>query len=288
MYIFEKIKYYKVGCFLGGSMLKQIKKFYETNKTTFIVYFILRCLVILSMLLQIIHGNFYNAFLCILTLLLFTIPYFVDKEFSIKLPNVLEIIILLFIFSAEILGEIQNFYGIFEHWDTILHTINGFLCAAIGFSLVDILNRNENFHIKLSTAFVALVAFCFSMTVGVLWEFFEFTMDSSFRTDMQKDKLITSISTIALNPAKENNPIIIDNIKETLIYSTDSDNNLYVTSIKGGYLDIGLIDTMKDLLVNFVGAVTFSIIGILYIKGRDQYNIAEKFIPYIQKNRSGP
>lgn len=264
-------------------MFKQIKQFYQSDKTTFMVYLILKILVVLSMLLQLVHGSFYNAFLCILTLFLFDVPYFVDKEFSIRLPNVLEIIILLFIFSSEILGEIQNFYGIFEHWDTVLHTINGFLCAAIGFSLVDILNQSENFHIKLSIAFVALVAFCFSMTVGVLWEFFEFGMDSCFKTDMQKDRLISSISTIALNKEKENQPIIINNIDRTLIYSTADNGDLIITTIKNGYLDIGLIDTMKDLLVNFIGAVSFSIIGILYIKGRDQYKIAEKFIPYVRK-----
>lgn len=100
-------------------------------------------------------------FLGILTLILFTIPSIIDRKLNIKLPNALETVILLFIFSAEILGEIQNFYGIFKFWDTMLHTINGFLCAAIGFSLIDILNRSPKFHLKMSPIFVALVAFCF-------------------------------------------------------------------------------------------------------------------------------
>ena len=264
-------------------MLKQIKEYYEkTNKSTFIVYIVLRFLVILSMIMQLIRGNLDNAFLCVLTLILFSIPYIVDKKFSISLPNVLEIIILLFIFSAEILGEIQNFYGIFKHWDTILHTINGFLCAAIGFSLIDILNKNEKFHITLSPIFVALVAFCFSMTIGVLWEFFEFGMDTYFKTDMQKDRIVSSISTVKLNEENKNKTLKIDNIKETIIYNTDEDGNLLATTISDGYLDIGIVDTMKDLLVNFVGAFIFSIIGLLYIKDRDEYKILEKFIPKLK------
>jgi len=261
-------------------MFNKIKEYYkQTNKSTFIVYITLRFLVIVSMILQIIHGNISNAFLCILTLILFTIPYLINKKFYIELPNALEIIILLFIFSAEILGEIQNFYGTFKHWDTILHTINGFLCAAIGFSLIDILNKNEKIHISLSPIFVALVAFCFSMTIGVLWEFFEFGMDYFIRTDMQKDRIVSSISTVILNEEKKNEPVIVNNIEETIIYSLDENNYPIATTINGGYLDIGLIDTMKDLLVNFIGAVAFSIIGFLYIKNRDECKIAENFIP---------
>lgn len=266
-------------------MWKKIKSFYHENKkSSLTVYFILRILVIASLIMQILHQNWANAFLCILTLILFTIPYLIDKTFKITLPNVLESIILLFIFSAEILGEIQNFYGIFKHWDTILHTLNGFLCAAIGFSLIDILNRNDKFHIQLSPIFVALVAFCFSMTVGVLWEFVEFGADQFLQTDMQKDRILSSISTVALNPEGKNVPIVLNEIQETTILSHDEHGNLVETKIEHGYLDIGLQDTMKDLLVNFVGAVIFSLIGLLYIKNRDKYAFAENFIPTFHNN----
>ena len=101
------------------------------------------------MIIQFSKGNYENAILCILTLVLFMIPIIIDKKLNIKLPSTLEIIILLFIFSAEILGEIQNFYGQIPYWDTMLHTINGFLCGAIGFSMIDILNRNEKLHSKI-------------------------------------------------------------------------------------------------------------------------------------------
>ena len=257
-----------------------IKEFYqENNKKVLTIYIILRLVVIISMIWQIFRQNWSNVFLCVLTLILFSIPYFLDKKFKIELPTVLESIILLFIFSAEILGEIQNFYGIFKHWDTILHTMNGFLCAAIGFSLIDILNRNEKIHMNLSPVFVALVAFCFSMTVGVLWEFFEFGADTFIRTDMQKDRIITSISTVTLHSEGKNIPVKVNNINNTIINYTNQNGNQENKIIEGGYLDIGIIDTMKDLLVNFVGAVVFSFIGYLYIKNRDKYKFAEEFMP---------
>lgn len=252
----------------------------ELNKSVkhLTIYVVLRSLVILTLISQILHKNFENVFMCVLTLILFTIPIFIDKKLKIQLPSVLEGIIFLFIFSADILGEVQNFYGIFKAWDTMLHTINGFLCAAIGFSLIDILNRSERFHMKLTPVFVALVAFCFSMTIGILWEFFEFGMDKYLLKDMQKDRIISTVSSVNLNEEGKNKAIILEDIYKTEIYSI-KDNKEQVTVINDGYLDIGINDTMKDLWVNFLGAVIFSVLGMLYIKDRDGYKFTENFIP---------
>ena len=258
----------------------------ETNmhkKRDITVYVVLRIMVIATMITQILRGNFENVFMCILTLILFLIPIFIDRKLHIKLPNTLEIIIFLFIFSAEILGEVQNFYGVFKHWDTILHTLNGFLCAAIGFSMIDILNRKKrkNSLNKLSPLFVAVVAFCFSMTIGVLWEFFEYGMDKTFNMDMQKDRVVSQISSVNLNEEKKNEAVTIKNIEKTQIYGTVNKSPTVIT-IDNGYLDIGINDTMKDLLVNFVGAVVFSILGLLYIKNRDEYKFTEEFMPMVK------
>lgn len=264
-------------------MVMEMKlKIGEYKKSELTIYVVLRILVIITMISQLLRGNFENVFMCILTLILFLVPIFVDKKLNIKLPTVFESIVLLFIFAAEILGEVQNFYGIFKGWDTILHTINGFLCAAIGFSLIDILNRSHKFHAKLSPFFVALVSFCFSMTIGVLWEFFEFGADTILKYDMQKDRIASSISTVYLEPEGKNKPVIINDIEKTVIYSYDDSGDIIETTIEGGYLDIGLVDTMKDLIVNFVGAVFFSIIGMLYIKNRDGYKFAEYFMPILK------
>lgn len=151
----------------GEYIMKRIGK-----KGRFVLLLVLQILVVLTMVAEMFNRNFYNVFLCLLTLVLFNIPRFVDLKLNIKLPTMLEVVILLFIFAAEILGEIQSFYTIFPYWDTVLHTINGFIMAAIGFALIDILNQDPRFHINMSPFFVAFVAFCFSMTVGVVWEFF--------------------------------------------------------------------------------------------------------------------
>ncbi len=232
--------------------LENIQTQIREHKAVFAVYVILRVIVIASLALAIIRGEYESAFVCVLALVLFLLPHFVERTFVIDIPDTLEIIILLFIFAAEMLGELQNYYIQFPYWDVMLHTVNGFLCAAVGFSLVDILCRNKQDKFRLSPLYMAIVAFCFSMTVGVLWEFFEYGMDCIFHTDMQKDTVI----------------------RAALVPVAGQDD----------HIDIGLIDTMNDLLVNFVGAVVFSVIGFFYIKHRGRGKagrFARHFIPTI-------
>ena len=135
-----------------------IQAYRESKKSSILIYFILRVLIILCMILQIIRGNLNNAFLCLLSLVLFTLPLLLQKKLKINLPGLLESIIYLFIFAAEILGEIFNFYGTIPNWDTMLHTINGFICAGIGFALVELLNDTST-KINLSPIYMAVAAF---------------------------------------------------------------------------------------------------------------------------------
>ncbi len=235
---------------------------------------ILTILIVICAVRQFINDDYQNVFICFLSLFLLGLPRFIEKKLDLDLPPFLEVIIMLFIFSAEIMGEINAYYEKIPMWDTMLHTINGFLMAAIGFSLVDIFNRSERFLVKLSPVFVAIVAFCFSMTIGVLWEFFEFFMDRTFAMDMQKDFFVTSINSVALNPTGANVPIHLQ-VDSLLVNGED-----WIAKY-GGYLDIGLIDTMKDLFVNFIGAVVFSVIGYFYVKHRGRGRFAPKFIPII-------
>ena len=261
------------------------KYFDNYSKRNMTIYFILRGLVLLTLLRQIFMGNWNNVFLCGLTLVLFVIPAVIEKKLNLALPDALQVLILLFIYSAEILGEINEFYIVIPHWDTILHTLNGFLCAAVGFSTIDILNQKEFFHATVSPLFVALVAFCFSMTIGVMWEFFEFGADQILRYDMQKDVIVDTISTVKLDPDGKNNAVVISDIEKTIIKSKDENGNIQETVIEGGYLDLGIDDTMQDLIVNFIGAVVFSILGLLYISNRDKYKFAENFIPKMRKTK---
>ena len=240
------------------------------HKSSFIIYNILRFLVICMMIFEILNRSYESAFLCVLTLILLIIPSFFQVALRIEVPTVLEITILFFIFAAVILGEICNFYSIFPFWDTVLHTLNGFLTAAIGLSLVQLLNKSDKLLFQLSPLFTSIVAFCFSMTIGVIWEFFEFGMDQIFNLDMQKDTVIHTISSVSLNSSGENIPIIIKDIQDVTVSGKDL--------ALGGYLDIGLIDTMQDLLVNFIGALVFSILGFFYVKNKDKDSVIVKLI----------
>ena len=242
------------------------------------VYLLLRASVILVMVAQFFNRNYENVFLCILTLILFLLPSLIERKLRVDLPDTLEIIILLFAYSAEILGEIQAFYIIFPYWDTMLHTLNGFLCAAIGFSLVAVRNRHERFSLHLSPFFMAVTAFCFSMTIGVVWEFFEFFMDQVFLFDMQKDTVLNAISTVMLDPNHGTLAIPVQDITDVILIHGDGTQTALGL---GGYLDIGLHDTMADLFVNFIGAVIFSTVGFFYVRSKGKGSFARRFIPKV-------
>ena len=250
------------------SLKEQIRE----HKGLFAVYLLLRLSVILTLVAQVFNRDWESVFFCALALFLMTIPSFIEHNWHIDIPDTLEIIVIVFIYAAEILGELKAYYINVPFWDTMLHTTTDFLAAAVGFSLCDIFNRNENIKFDLSPFFLAFVAFCFSMTVGVLWEFFEFGMDFFTGSDMQKDTVINAIHTTMLDPTKSNRVVHITGITDVIL----SDG----TSLGlGGYLDIGIIDTMKDLFVNFIGAVVFSFIGYFYVKSRGQGRFARRFIP---------
>ena len=261
-----------------GHVLRTAADALRRKRAVAAVYVLLRFLVILTMVAQFFNGNYESVFLCLLTLVLFLLPTILERALMVDLPNTLEVIILLFIFSAEILGEISAFYTTFQGWDTILHTLNGFLCAAIGFALVDLCNRHERVSLSLSPVYMAIVAFCFSMTIGVLWEFFECAMDQLFLLDMQKDAVVRNISSVMLDPTGGNNPVVIRDIADVIVVTGAGEE---IALGLGGYLDIGILDTMKDLAVNFVGAVVFSVIGYFYVKNRGKGGFASRFIPRV-------
>ena len=256
---------------------RDLKAAVRRQPAVFTMYLVLRLIVLATLVSSVIRSEYESAFICLLVLVLFMLPFFIQQNFGIELPSTLEIIILLFIFAAEILGELECYFITFPYWDSMLHTTTGFLCAATGFALIDILNRNSRIKFELSPIYVALAAFCFSMTVGVLWEFFEFGMDRLFHMDMQKDTVVNSITSVMLDPTNKNIPVTIDGITSVTVNGQELGF--------GGYLDIGLYDTMEDLFVNFIGAVVFSTIGYFYIKHRGKGKLAKAFIPTITEEK---
>lgn len=260
-----------------GLLIQQIRE----NKKAFAVYLILRTLILIVMVRSLFLRQYESAFVCLLSFALMLLPSFAERQLHIELPTTLEILLYIFIFCAEILGEIECYYLKYPLWDTMLHTVNGFLFAAIGFCLVDILNQSSRFRFALSPLFLTVVAFCFSMTVGTLWEFFEFSNDLFTLSDMQKDFVVSTISSVTFDPTQSNIPVPMSDIVRTTIESADGS----VRQI-AGYLDIGLIDTMKDLVVNFIGAVIFSIIGFFHVKYRGKGRFARQFIPEYKEKSS--
>ncbi len=256
-----------------GNYIKQLRDSYRLNKKAFIFYTILRVMVILTFIRCIITKNYQSAMICVLTLILFLIPAFLQDKMKIEIPPVFQVIIFSFIFAAEILGEINHYYVKIHGWDTMLHTINGFLFAAVGFSLFYLLNRGSK-SFNLSPFYLTLVAFCFSMTIGVLWEFFECSMDLFFRMDMQKDFIVQQFSSVTLDPAQMGEVIKVSDITSTVINTASGQTY----TIEGGYLDIGILDTMKDLLVNLIGAVVFSIIGYSTLKYSKESKVADNLM----------
>ncbi len=259
------------------------KEMKRKNRATLIVWMVLRILVIGIAVRSVFARQWESLFTCLLTLVLFMAPSFVERKLHIKLPTMLEITVLIFIFCAEVLGEIACFYIKYPLWDTMLHTVNGFLFAAFGFCLVDLLNENSNVKLRLSPNFLTLVAFCFSMTIGIFWEFFEFSMDHLFALDMQKDTLLTEFQSVVLDDTKQNIPIVVQNITRTIIETADGNQ-----IVLNGYLDIGLTDTLKDLFVNFIGAAVFSALGRIYVQQRGKHSIAAAFIPVVAEKSEAP
>ena len=250
------------------AMAKELRE----HRSSFLVFSVLRLLVLATLVRQVMLANYEGTFFCALTILLLYVPSWVQVKLRVELPPPLEITILCFIFAAEILGEVNAFYERIPGWDTMLHTLNGFLAAAVGFSLVMLLNDDERLTFHLSPLFLALVAFCFSMTIGVLWEFFEFGMDFFLGTDMQRDTVVHAIHSSFLDPTRSNKVVTIPAISDVVI----NGESLGV----GGYLDIGIIDTMKDLFVNFIGAVVFSITGFFYARSKGRTRTpAQSFVP---------
>ena len=244
----------------------------KEQRGVFILYSILRLLVVLIGIRSVMLHNYDVTGTCLLVLALFFIPSLLEETLKIRIPALFEGIIYCFIFAAEVLGELGHFYTMIPIWDTMLHTLNGFLFAAVGFSTVELLNRT-NKNVSLSPLYLTMVAFCFSMTIGVLWEFFECGADLFLGQDMQKDFIVDHFQSVTLDPNHSQEVIQVNDITETIIQTASGD-----ITVDGGYLDIGILDTMKDLLVNFIGAIVFCSFGFAFLKHGEKRKVASSVV----------
>ncbi len=164
---------------------------------------------------------------CLLGIAAIAIPSLLQRKLNFVIPSNMMVLYTLFLYGAIFLGEVMAFYYKVPHWDTFLHALSGAMLGALGFSVITFLNKTDGIPINMSPLFVAFFAFCFAMTMGMLWEIYEFTVDYFFGTNMQK------------------------------------------FALEGGAGLVGqaaLKDTMKDLIVDTIGALIMSIGGYLSIK----------------------
>ena len=136
-----------------------------------------------------IEGQWLSAMLIVTIAALLLGSTLAPFRLTVRVPYEFQLMALVFVFAALFLGEVRSYYERFWWWDIALHTASGFLLGIFGFLLVYVLNESRNVAIELLPRFVALFAFLFAVTVGALWEIFEFTMDRAFGTQMQKPML---------------------------------------------------------------------------------------------------
>lgn len=164
---------------------------------------------------------------CILGVFALALPSILWRRVQLVIPSNMLLFYAIFLYCAIYLGEVRSFYYNVKNWDTILHTFSGAMLGALGFSFITFLNRTDRVPMNLSPAFVATFAFCFAVTLGVIWEIYEFTADGILHTNMQKFGLEDG------------------------------------TPFPGR---LAVMDTMKDLIVDTIGAAVMSVIGYISLK----------------------
>ena len=213
------------------------------QKSVKIVTIILEVLILLTLVWSIvgcftdddIEIRINQIFLSLLGLALLYLPAFISRKWKLYIPSNMQIIAIVFIFAHFILGEIFRVYDYSLLFDKILHTTSGLVFAAVGFSLVNLLNESTNTHLELSPFFVALFSFCFSMMIASLWEVYEFTFDSITGNNMQRWQIIGDILEVK-DPGR-----------------------------------VGLIDTIGDIIVCLIGSLVVSIAGYISLKSKGNW-----------------
>lgn len=207
----------------------------KAEKTNTVIVIIVRILLVLVSFISFIVAEYVNILMCLFIYVLTIMPMYVSQKINLKLTWEFNITITLFIFASMFLGEIFNFYELIPWWDIMLHGLSGVLIGAFGFSLVYIMNKTDRVKMTLSPLFISLFAFCFSMTIAVIWEIIEFIADNLFGLNMQKS---------------------------------------------------GLVDTMWDFIVCFIGTFIAAVGGYVHVKFRKHITLYEGVDKFIEVNMS--
>lgn len=258
-----------------SGIFSKLKILILNNKAKCILHGVLKAHTLFCLVWTLIDRNWLCFGYSIITLLLFMLPTLCQIILKIELPFSLEAVVMLFIWAAMVLGDVYDWYVVFPHWDTLLHTVTGFVAAAVGMGLVNVMNKDDKFALKLSPLFVAIFCFSVSMMVGAMWELFEYCIDLSGITNMQKDTLFDAVKYSAMGINGETVSGTVKDIAEMQFILKDG--TLCKPGL-AGYMDMGLIDSIEDMFVNFIGALVFAVIAYLYVKKGGKNKVLNSFI----------
>lgn len=237
------------------------------------IVFVSEILFIFGILINVVFNCFYDKIILIVwTLFLLLGIKFIQKKFKFRLSFFLEFGLNILIIASNILGEVLAFYNIISWWDIFVHTLNSVLITVLIFA-VFILVREKEKILNFKPIIMILLAILISLSIGVLWEFGEFFYDKWCKSDGQKDTIINTVISLKFDGSRNNKPIIVENIAKTVLYNY---NDEVIATISGGYLDIGLNDTMSDLLYDFGGSVLAGGGILLYLRRNSFNNFKQK------------
>lgn len=165
----------------------------KNNRLVIGIALLFEITLIVTAILSIVSRQWKNLWLSLLAVVCLIIPFILTRIANIKkirLPYNFQLMTLIFIFLAQYLGEIKNFYGIFWWWDILLHATSGSYVVIIAlYSMEGVITKEEGITNQRFDFFTAIFAFSISITLGTLWEMFEFIGDYLFKTNMVKGGL---------------------------------------------------------------------------------------------------
>ena len=244
----------------------------------FVLYVATRVIFILVGALCALFGDYLTALLCALALVVFLIPTVLYKKLNIEVPAALEFSAVIFTFMCVVGGEIGHFYDQFPLWDKFLHTFSGFLIAAIGLAFIDFFTKRKGSVLRLTPFFAVFFAFFFALGVEVIWEVFEYAVDTfSGTTDMQADYMVKEFVSKKAGGEINPTPIVVNGIESVVINFEGGREPLVLPA----YIDLGVSDTMMDLIVGAAGAFLFCIMEFVALTKRNKSikMISESFVP---------
>ena len=168
---------------------------------------------------------------CALGIIVMAVPSVIEKRFSLRLPNFMYILYFIFLYCAIYLGEVRSFYYGFAYWDTVLHAMSAAMLGAFGFIIVETIGNSKRCGLTISPGFIAFFAFCFAVTVGAVWEIYEYLADGILGFNMQK-------------------------------FALKGGENLVGRA--------ALNDTMEDIITDALSALIISLIGYFSYKSKDK------------------